>query len=225
MMGGVSPETCGASYKYEIKFGYTVASCWIFFVNYTMMHGSTNIKNDVPKTDHPKNLKTLHVRYFVCWNPPLDRMLSQLDPLHKLTSLFFYIPCTLNIIFLSTPSYYEWCLFALSEILYPVPFFFIKSVEAFEKSVVDTVIVSSNFLLLFQSSSTQAWALHELFSLLFPKVKLTFYGPPKYLILDTKVYFILANSNVYTVAEFCNGVSGSRYTDRWIFTGNENNRR
>ena len=22
----------------------TVASCWIFFVNYTMMHGSTNIK-------------------------------------------------------------------------------------------------------------------------------------------------------------------------------------
>jgi len=22
----------------------TVASCWIFFVNYTMMHGSTNIR-------------------------------------------------------------------------------------------------------------------------------------------------------------------------------------
>jgi hypothetical protein len=36
-----SPETCWASYKYEIKFWYTVASCWIFFVNYTMMHGST----------------------------------------------------------------------------------------------------------------------------------------------------------------------------------------
>jgi len=45
MMGGVSPETCWASYKYEIKFWYTVASCWIFFVNYTMMHGSTNIKH------------------------------------------------------------------------------------------------------------------------------------------------------------------------------------
>jgi hypothetical protein len=44
MMGGVSPETCWASYKYEVKFWYTVASCWIFFVNYTMMHGSTNIK-------------------------------------------------------------------------------------------------------------------------------------------------------------------------------------
>ena len=36
MMGGVSPETCWASYKYEIKFWYTVASCWIFFVNYPL---------------------------------------------------------------------------------------------------------------------------------------------------------------------------------------------
>jgi hypothetical protein len=32
MMGGVSSETCWASYKYGIiKFWYTVASCWIFF--------------------------------------------------------------------------------------------------------------------------------------------------------------------------------------------------
>jgi hypothetical protein len=31
MMGGVSPETCWASYKYgKIKFWYIVASCWIF---------------------------------------------------------------------------------------------------------------------------------------------------------------------------------------------------
>jgi len=31
MMGGVSPETCWASYKYRIiKFWYIVASCWIF---------------------------------------------------------------------------------------------------------------------------------------------------------------------------------------------------
>jgi hypothetical protein len=31
MMGGVSPETCWASYKYGIvKFWYSVASCWIF---------------------------------------------------------------------------------------------------------------------------------------------------------------------------------------------------
>jgi hypothetical protein len=33
MMSGVSPETWWASYKYKIKFWYTVASCWIFFVN------------------------------------------------------------------------------------------------------------------------------------------------------------------------------------------------
>jgi len=31
-MGGVSPETCWASYKYEIKFRYTVAPCWISYV-------------------------------------------------------------------------------------------------------------------------------------------------------------------------------------------------
>ena len=31
MMGGMSPETCRASYKYGIiKFWYIVASCWIF---------------------------------------------------------------------------------------------------------------------------------------------------------------------------------------------------
>jgi hypothetical protein len=31
MMGGVSPETCWALYKYGIiKFWYIVASCWIF---------------------------------------------------------------------------------------------------------------------------------------------------------------------------------------------------
>jgi len=29
----------------ELKiFCYTVVSCWIFFVNYSMMHGSMNIK-------------------------------------------------------------------------------------------------------------------------------------------------------------------------------------
>jgi hypothetical protein len=44
MMVGVSSETCWASHKCEIKFWYTVSSCWIFFVGYTMMHGSTNVK-------------------------------------------------------------------------------------------------------------------------------------------------------------------------------------
>jgi hypothetical protein len=45
MMSGVLPETCWASYKYGIKrFWYLLASCWIFFMNCTMMHGSTNIQ-------------------------------------------------------------------------------------------------------------------------------------------------------------------------------------
>jgi len=45
MISDESPETCWASYKYgTIKLWYTVASCWIFFMNCTKMHGSTNIK-------------------------------------------------------------------------------------------------------------------------------------------------------------------------------------
>jgi len=45
MMGGVSPETCWALCKYGIiKFWYIVASCWIFFMNCTMMHRPTSIK-------------------------------------------------------------------------------------------------------------------------------------------------------------------------------------
>jgi len=35
MMGGVSPETCWALYKYGIiKFWYIVASCWIFLYEF-----------------------------------------------------------------------------------------------------------------------------------------------------------------------------------------------
>jgi len=35
MMGGVSPETCWASYKYGIiKFWYIVAFCWIFLYEF-----------------------------------------------------------------------------------------------------------------------------------------------------------------------------------------------
>jgi len=37
IMGGVSPETCWASYKYKIiKFWYTVLSCWIFLDEFHM---------------------------------------------------------------------------------------------------------------------------------------------------------------------------------------------
>ena len=44
MMGGVSPET-RASYKYGIiKFDTPLHRVGIFFMNCTMVHGSTNIK-------------------------------------------------------------------------------------------------------------------------------------------------------------------------------------
>ena len=48
MMGGVSPETCWASYKYgTIKFWYIVASCWIFF--YELYYDAWNHEHQGPK--------------------------------------------------------------------------------------------------------------------------------------------------------------------------------
>jgi len=45
MMGGVSPETCWASYKHGIiNSGTLLHLVGYFYRNYTMMHGSTNIK-------------------------------------------------------------------------------------------------------------------------------------------------------------------------------------
>jgi len=48
MMGGVSPETCWASYKYGIiKFDTLLHLVGFFFMNFTMMHGSTTVKGSV----------------------------------------------------------------------------------------------------------------------------------------------------------------------------------
>jgi len=45
MMGGVSPETCWASYKYGIKnFDTLLYLVGFFFMNCTLMHGSTYIR-------------------------------------------------------------------------------------------------------------------------------------------------------------------------------------
>jgi hypothetical protein len=46
MMGGVSPETCWSSYKYEIIKKFDTLSHFVgfFFMNCTMTHGSTNVK-------------------------------------------------------------------------------------------------------------------------------------------------------------------------------------
>ena len=65
MMAGVSPETRRASYKYGIiKFGYIVASCWMFFMNCTMMHGSTNIQILIQKTRELHNEDVMDTLYF-----------------------------------------------------------------------------------------------------------------------------------------------------------------
>jgi hypothetical protein len=48
MMSGVPLETCWAFNKrWNNKFYYKVASCWLFLLSHTTMHGSMNIKSDV----------------------------------------------------------------------------------------------------------------------------------------------------------------------------------
>ena len=45
MMRGVLLETCWAfNERWNNKFCYKVASCWLFLLNHTTMHGSRNIK-------------------------------------------------------------------------------------------------------------------------------------------------------------------------------------
>ena len=45
MMSGVPLQTCWAfNERWNNKFYYKVASCWLFLLNHTTMHGSMNIK-------------------------------------------------------------------------------------------------------------------------------------------------------------------------------------
>jgi len=45
MMSGVPLETCWAfNERWNNKFCYKAASCWLFLLNHTTMHGSVNIK-------------------------------------------------------------------------------------------------------------------------------------------------------------------------------------
>jgi len=46
MMSGMTLETCWAfNERWNNKFYYKVASCWLFLLSHTTMHGSMNIKN------------------------------------------------------------------------------------------------------------------------------------------------------------------------------------
>jgi len=47
MMSGMPLETCWAfNERWNNKFYYKVASCWLFLLSHTAMHGSTNIKKN-----------------------------------------------------------------------------------------------------------------------------------------------------------------------------------
>ena len=47
MMSGVPLETCWAfNERWNNKFCYKVASCWLFLLNHTMKHGYMNIKRN-----------------------------------------------------------------------------------------------------------------------------------------------------------------------------------
>ena len=73
MMGGVSPETCWTSYKqWIINFDTVLYLVGYFYMNYTMMHGSTNVKlavhwmavdvaPDSLSTKHADIITTLHI--------------------------------------------------------------------------------------------------------------------------------------------------------------------
>jgi hypothetical protein len=67
MMGGVSPEICWASYKYEIKLWYTVASCWIFYISDGRIVQSKYLKQVV-------TLKLLYVTLWVSCDEGAKRM-------------------------------------------------------------------------------------------------------------------------------------------------------
>ena len=50
MMSGVPLETCWAfNERWNNKFCYKVASCWLFLLNHTTVHGSMNIKDKIMK--------------------------------------------------------------------------------------------------------------------------------------------------------------------------------
>ena len=59
MMSGMPLETCWAfNERWNNKFCYKVASCWLFLLSHTTMHGSMNIKK--------KNLSMMFHCYVSC---------------------------------------------------------------------------------------------------------------------------------------------------------------
>jgi hypothetical protein len=66
MMSGVTLETCLAfNERWNNKFCYKVASCWLFLQNHTTMHGSMNINPLSPELNPICYLLALLAHHFL----------------------------------------------------------------------------------------------------------------------------------------------------------------
>ena len=106
-MGSVLPETCWASYKSEVKFWHTVASCWIFFfVDYTMVHEHQEWCSKNRPSQKPQNLTYILLFLLEPSTWPYVKPAGSSSQTDIPFLLYIF-----NIITSSTPSYYEWCFF------------------------------------------------------------------------------------------------------------------
>ena len=116
MMGGVSPETCWASYKYGIiKFWYSVASCWIFLYKNNSIpcrrHNSPKLRSyrciclSTDKKKTVRNIVYFQYSVLLCTGYVKDKMffspVTSLQPLKvtvalKEDNLFFFISNLIN---------------------------------------------------------------------------------------------------------------------------------
>ena len=130
MMSGESPETCWASYKYEINFDTLLHLVrffiWIavqvsvfrindksydFYLLTYSLHGAESFLRSQPVCSLSRNSPILwnqrvHYGFHKC--PPPVPILSQLDPVHIPTSHF--LKTHLNIIIPSAPGCTQWSL-------------------------------------------------------------------------------------------------------------------
>jgi hypothetical protein len=99
-MGGVSPETCWASHKYAIKFWYTVASCWIFFLNYKRpllnqtfkVHGTLKLYKTGVHIHRTSSM--LRIDVTPCYNKSSNSLLTDLGCFEESSLLWYDVVST-----------------------------------------------------------------------------------------------------------------------------------
>jgi len=93
MMSGVPLETCWAFSKlWNNKFYYKVASCWLFLLSHTAMHGSMNIKKKINYYQCVCEVQTKHSNHKIVLSFGYSTSLNQ----HK-WSVEFSNPGPLNV--------------------------------------------------------------------------------------------------------------------------------